>query len=62
MLLRPSWVGDQNVSELYIYAAPWIILSAERPLEAHVPGAVITHQSAEDKLNRLCVLELVPRH
>ena len=37
-----------------LYAAPWIILSAERPLQAR-PGTVITHQSAEDKLrSTLC--------
>src|SRR5215211_7581727 len=46
--------------EPYIYAAPWIALSAERPLEAHVVGTVITHYSAEDQLWGFSSLRFVP--
>jgi hypothetical protein len=46
--------------EPYIYAAPWIALSAARPFEAHVVGTVITHYSAEDQLWGFSSLGLVP--
>jgi competence protein ComEC len=41
-----------------MYKTPWIISSAERPLEAHVPGTVITQQSVEDHTVDLVVRDL----
>ena len=41
--LNTSSRSSQDVLEPYIYATPWITLSAERPLEAHVPGTVLIH-------------------
>jgi hypothetical protein len=41
-----------------MYTTPWIMLSAERQIEAHVPGTVITQQSAEDHTVDLVVRDL----
>ena len=39
---------------------PWKALGAEHPLEAHVPGTVITHPRTEDQLRRFSSLRYVP--
>ena len=56
-----SSTSSQDVREPYIYAAPWIALGAERPLEAYISGTVLAQQSAEVQLQRFSGPRFVPQ-